>query len=101
MVEVTPVIGRPRISLLDQDLGRSSVPRARPRLVRPGKAECEIGLRAREHLREWSLEYPTAGEPVVPVTEGRDPVSMRHLRLRETGFWKAKVIEAKSARKMW
>jgi hypothetical protein len=83
------------IRLLDQRLVRQAVPDAGPGLVRPGKAEREVGLARGEDLVEGPLEdAPTGAEPVVPVAEAFDAGLPRHPGLRDPRLRDAQVVEA-------
>ena len=82
------------VRLRQQDGVRLSVPRARPRLVRPAEQEREVGLAALQHLVERSLEQSPSGEPVVVVAERVEAVRGGELRLRRPHLGHAEVVVA-------
>src|SRR6266545_7914599 len=87
------VIGCTRIGLLDQDSVRSSMPDSRTCLIRPSEAEGKLWLSRLEHLGEGALEDLSPREPIVPIAEGLDAVSLRHFRLGCSCFRQTEVVE--------
>src|SRR6266567_2291517 len=95
---MSAMVGVARISLLDQDAVRRSVPDAGPRGVRPADAEWKIRLSRADHLPKGTLEKLPAGKPVVVVAKRLDPILARHIRLRLPRLRKAQVIKPKVRR---
>ena len=94
-LEVGQVVLGARVGLLLEHPVRRAVPRAGPRLIRPGEREPDVGLAAGEHLPERTIEDAVApAEPVVPVDERLDAVAPRELGLGVTGLGHPQVVEA-------
>jgi hypothetical protein len=90
-----------RVRLADQDILLPTEPPTRPCLIRPSKAEREIGFPRGEHLVQWPCEQAAALEPVVPVAERLNAVRAGEFRLLLAHLRDAKVVVAEHGRSPW
>src|SRR5215472_16863137 len=80
-VRCEATIGIGRVPLRDEDVVVAAVPASSPVLVCPARAERKVGLAARTHFVERSLEQAPPVEPVVVVAKAVDSVLARERRL--------------------
>ena len=88
------------VLLPDQYLLLAAVPRPRPVLVGPAEHEGEIGLPRSEHLLHGTLHQPVTVEPIVIVTESRQPVAFSQRRLLLAHFGHTQVVEPEIGRQV-
>src|SRR4051812_3099478 len=93
------VVFRAGIPLLDED---SAAPRPdrRPMLVRPSETEGQTRVPALEHLLKRSFGQAASGEPVVPVAERLDAVTLGQRGLGLPCLCEPKIIETELARQL-
>src|ERR1700722_1670562 len=90
-----------RVGLLDKHPVRRPVPDTRPGLVRPRDTKWKIRSARRKYLVEWTLEQSPSREPVVPVAEPRDSMTLREIGLCFSHLPNPQIVEAELPGQMW
>jgi hypothetical protein len=87
--------------LRHQNLSRFPGPSSTPRLVRPAKAEREVGGTRAQYFIKRSIEQAAAAKPIVVIAESVDAVRPGKISLRLPNFRHAQITEPKIRRELW